>query len=279
MRRALRGAEVLPVQHRPREHLGGGGDVGVDQLVVTLAPDPGVPVAQVHLLAQQRRVVGPGVQDDRDDPARMQPGRGDVDGELPDRDLDAADSPVADSQDALGIRGHDQVDVIGSQAVVAEGRLDLLGMVHRQVDPARPAELQAVPLDRRSHRGGVDDRQHLLDVIGQQPVEQHLVAVPQVSQVQVLVQVVWLAEILRVNPRQLPLDGRDVNGEQAGQPERLPLGERERGTAVQVGGQQQGIASQPHPRHHALRCPGELIQGFRHPHHLPSGICGAARPG
>ena len=257
-------AEVLPVQQRIREQAGGHADVGVDQLVVALVPDPRVPVARVHILGQQGRVVGARVQDDRDDPARMQAGRGDVDGELPHRDLDAAHPPVADAQDALGVGGDDQVHVLGSQPVIAEGGLDLAGMIHRQEHPAGTAELIAVSLDGRPDGGGVDDRQHLGDVLGQQPVEQHLVAVPQAGQVQVLGQVIGLAEVLPVDPPQLSLDGRHALGQQAGQPERLPLGEGERRAPVQCGRGQQRGTTQPDPRHHALRSRDQVVQTFRH---------------
>jgi hypothetical protein len=226
-------AEVFPVQHRVREQPGRGTHISIDQLVILLAPHPRMPVAQVHGVIKQGLVVGPGVQHHRDDPARVQPGRGDVQGQLADGDRDAADAPVADAEDALGVGSHDQVDVVAAQPVVAEGRLDLAGIIHRQVDPARTAVLQAVPFDRGAHRRGVHDRQHLGDVLGEQPVEQHLVPVPQTSQVQVLGQVAGLAPVLRVHPRQLPLDRRDARGQQAGQAQRLPLGERERGTPVQ----------------------------------------------
>ena len=227
------GAEILPVQQRVREQPGGGADVGLDELVIPFAPHPRVPDAQVHFLAQQALVVGSGVQHDRDDPARVQAGRGGVDGQLPDRDRDAAHPPVTDAQDALRVGGHDQVHVIGSQAVVAEGRLHLVGMIHRQVHPARTAELQAVPLDHGPHRRGVHDRQHLGDVLGQQPVEQHLVAVPHMAEKDVLGQVVGLAQILRVDPVQVRLDRRHAVGQQAGEPQRLAFGQRERGAPVQ----------------------------------------------
>ena len=242
----------------------GHADVGVDQLVVALPPDPRMPGAEVHVLAQQDRVVGPGIQHDRDDPAGVQAGRGDVDGQLPGGDGDAAHPPVADAQDALGVGGHDQVHVLRPEPVVAEGRLDLAGMIHRQVHPARPAVLQAVPLDRGTDRGGIHDRQHLLDVIGQQPVEQHLVAVAHVAEEYVLGQVIGLAQVLGVYAPQVPLDRGHALGQQAGQPERLPLGVRERGAPVQHRRPQDHAAPQPDPRHHALVGRDELIRTFRH---------------
>ena len=87
------------------------------------------------------RLSVPDVQHDREHPARVHAGGGGVDGELADGDLDAADALVADAQDALGVGGDDQVDVIGAETRVAEGGLDVLGMIDRQVDAARAAVL------------------------------------------------------------------------------------------------------------------------------------------
>jgi hypothetical protein len=258
------GAEVLPVQHGVREKPGGGADIGVDQLVIPFTPDPRVPAAQVHVLGQQVRVVGPGVQHDRDDPAGMQAGRRGVDGQFPVRDRDAAHPPVADAQDALGVGGDDQVHLVGPKTVVAEGRLDLVGVIDRQVHPARTAEVQAVPLDHGPHRRGVHDRQHLVDVLGQQPVEQHLVAVPHLAEMQALGQVIGLAQVLRVDPPQLPLDRRHAVGQQPGEPERLPFGLRERGAPVQHRRREHRAAPQPDPRHYPLGCPGELKRTVGH---------------
>ena len=222
----------------------------------------------VHVVVEQRGIVGAGIQHDRDDAARVQPGRRDVHGELPDRDLDAADPPVPDAQDPLRIRGNDQVDLVGSEPVITKRGLDLVGMIHRQVDPARAAVLVAVPLDRRPDRRGVDDRQHLLDVVDQQPVEQDLVAVAQVGQVQVLGQVVGLAQVLRVHPGQLAVDRRDAVGQQAGQAQLGPLGHGERGPAVEQRRRQDGGAAQADPGHHPAGLRGEFI-GPIHSYHLP----------
>ena len=95
----------------------------------------------------------------------------------------------------------------GPEAVVAQGRLDVLRVVDRQVDPARAPVLVAEPFDRPADGRGVDDREHLLDVLGEQPVEQDLVAVAQVGQVDVPGQVVGLALVLGVDPPQLAVDG------------------------------------------------------------------------
>src|SRR4029453_13747224 len=117
------GAEVLPVQQGVGEHRGRGLDVGVDELVVALVPDPGVPGAQVHLVVEQGQVVGAHVQHHRDHPAGMDAGGGDVDGQLADGDVDAADALVPDAEDALGVGGHDEVHGVGAEAVVPKGGL------------------------------------------------------------------------------------------------------------------------------------------------------------
>ena len=50
--------------------------------------------------------------------------------------------------------------------VLRSASLDVLGVVDRQVHPPRAAELVGELLDRQPDGRGVDDRQHLLDVLG-----------------------------------------------------------------------------------------------------------------
>ena len=50
--------------------------------------------------------------------------------------------------------------------------------------------IRGCSVDRLAHGGGVHDRQHLFEVLGEQPVEQNLVAVAHVGQENVLGQVV-----------------------------------------------------------------------------------------
>ena len=184
-----------------------GGDVGVDQVVVPLVADPGVPGAEVHVVVEQLQVVGAHVQHDRQHPARVDAGGRGVHGELADGDLDPADTLVADAEDALGVGGDQQVNVIRPETGVAQGGFDVLRVVDRQVDAAGAAELLAEPLDRQADRRGVDDGQHLGDVLGEQPVEQHLVPIAEIGQVHPLPQVVGLLEVLGVDPAQLAFQG------------------------------------------------------------------------
>src|SRR6185436_2246121 len=135
------------------------------------AAHAGVPLAQVHRVVEQAQVVRAHVEDDGQHARRVDAGGGGVDGEFADADLDAAHALVADAEDALGVGGHQQVDVFRAQPGVVQGGLDVVEVVDREVDPAGAAELAGELFDRQPDGGGVDDRQHLLDVLGEQLVE------------------------------------------------------------------------------------------------------------
>ena len=53
-------------------------------------------------------------------------------------------------------------------------------------------------LHRHADRQIVDDRDHLAEVPGQQAVEQHLIAVVQGGQINILIERIWKALILSV---------------------------------------------------------------------------------
>jgi len=72
-------------------------------------------------------------------------------------------------------------------------------------------------------------------MLGQQPVEQHLVAVAHVGQEHVLGQIIGLASVLGVHPPQLALQCGYAAGQQALQPQQLALLRRERGAAIEHG--------------------------------------------
>jgi len=163
-----------------------------------------MPCAQVHVVIEQFQIVGAHVQYDRQHPARVDASGRRVDGELADGDLDAADALVADAQNALGVGGHQQVDVIRPETGVPQSGFDVLRMIHRQVDTSGAAEFLAEPLDRQPHRRGVHHRQHLGDVLGEQPVEEHLVAIAKVGQLHPLPQIVGLFRVLGVDPAHWP---------------------------------------------------------------------------
>ena len=60
---------------------------------------------------------------------------------LPIGDGHASDSPVADTEDLLGVRGDNQVDVVGAGAKILEGDVDAVWIVDAQVNAPRALEL------------------------------------------------------------------------------------------------------------------------------------------
>ena len=186
------GTEVLPVQQRVGEDLQCGGDVGVDEGVVGLLRGPLVPHAQIERVLEQLRPVGADIQDHRQGAGRVDAARRGVDGELAGRDVDAADAPVADAEDGLGVGGDDEVNLVGGQLRGAQGGLDLVRCIDAEIHTAWAAVLMAVLLDGLADRRGVDDGQQLAEVVDEHPVEQDLIAVVQGGQVDVLVEVAAL---------------------------------------------------------------------------------------
>ena len=199
----------------------------------------------------------------------MYPGRGDIHRQLADGNVDAADTLITDTQNPFGVGGHQQVDLVAGQPVVAQRVFDILRVVDRQVHPARPAVFVAVAFDRLAHGRGVDDRQHLLDVIGEQPIEEHLVAVPQIRQVHVLGQIVGLAAILSVNSPYLALQCGHTAGQQTLQAQRPPLVQCERRTPVEHGIGQHRATAGADPYAVALGRGAELVRCLVHGASLP----------
>jgi hypothetical protein len=101
------------------------------------------------------------------DAARVDPGRRGVDRQLADGDLNAADALVADAEDALGVGDDDEVDLVGSEAVLSSDSRSSGWSIERNTP--RGGGIRGEALDRLTDRRGVDDRQHLLEVVGEQP--------------------------------------------------------------------------------------------------------------
>ena len=164
-------------------------------------------MAEVERVGQEGRVVGPDVERDRQRERRMDAAAGRVQGELADRDGHPAGALVAETEDPLVVGDDDEPDVV-VRALAQELR-DPVAVGRGDPDAAGPpddvAELLARPPDRRR----VDDRQELLEVLGEEPVEERRVAVlerrhPDVA----LERVVLAAEVLELE-LDLLLDGQD----------------------------------------------------------------------
>ncbi len=107
----------------------------------------------------------------------------------------------------------------GSRFGGRQRRLDQLRGVDRQVHAPGPAVLVAVALDGLPDRRRVDDRQHLPQMVGQEPVEEDLVTVVEGGEEHVLGQRGGLGAVLGVGPGRLLLEGEHLVGHEARQPQ------------------------------------------------------------
>ena len=143
---------------------GHGLDVRVDEGVVALSAYPGVPVPDVRGIVQQTLAVGADIEHHRDHAGRVDAARRRVDRQLADRHFDAADAPIADSEDLLGVGRQDQVDIAGTGAEVGKRLLDRLGMVDGEIHAARTPALMVILLHRHADGQIVDDGDHFAQV-------------------------------------------------------------------------------------------------------------------
>jgi hypothetical protein len=213
--------EVLELDETAGPHLGHPGHERLDQRVVGGSAQPRRPVAQVQGIREQRRVVRPDIERHGEGQRRMDPAGGRVQRELADRDGHAAGALVTETQDPLVVGHDDQPDVV--ERALAQDVGDPVDVGWG--DPGAPsapddvAELLARPADRRR----VHDRQELLEVLGQQPVEERRVPILQCREPDVLLQGVVLDPDVLELQFDLLGDGQDAVGEQAVEPERLPF--------------------------------------------------------
>src|SRR6185312_1580568 len=116
----------------------------------------------------------------------MDPADQGVERKLADRDAHSADALVAQPEDALPVRHHDDVDV--ALGTVAQHLTQAFAVgVSDEESPWPPVDLTET-LAGLTDRRGVDDRHRLGDVVAKHPVEQRLVAVLQRAQVDVPVE-------------------------------------------------------------------------------------------
>ena len=184
----------------------------------------GVPLRQQRIL-QQRRVVGADVQTHGQTERGMDAGPGAVKDELADRDAHAAGALVAQAEDALVVRDHDQADVAVAQAVQA--RDNLAAVVRRDEQPARTAVDVAVALAGQPDGGRVDDRREAIEVLDEQAVKERLVAIQQGDEADVLLQRIALGEDMLQLRGHLQVDGHHRRGQQALDPQALAFLVRE----------------------------------------------------
>ena len=170
----------------------------------------------------------------------MDPGAGDVERELADGNSHAAGALVAEPQDALVVGDHDEPDVLVRKVSQAVGNpVDVVGC---EPDAAHVAHDVAVALARLADGRRIDDGHELVKVLHQHAVEEHLVAVEQTCETDVLLEVDrFLANVLELELHLLP-DRLGDRGQKPVQPELVALLRRE-GEALVRG----GILEQPDP--------------------------------
>ena len=195
---------------------------------VLVAFQPRVPPAEVERVLEQPLVVRADIERHREAARRVQAAGGDIERHLADRDAHAVRPEIAEAENALTV-GHDY-QVHARQRHALEDLVDVRDVVRAEVDAAVPpgdvTELQA----GLAHRGRVDNGDHLVEVLDQQPVEQHLVAVQEALQEDELLHVVGLAPEVLERSLHLVLERRHARAQQSREFQRqaLLLGERRR---------------------------------------------------
>ena len=239
----MAGAEILPVQagagafllHRRHEF--------IQKSQIGVAAEPGLPQAGIERIAEQLRAVGAHIQGHRQHPLRVETGAEGVHRQLALADVDAAHPLIADAEDPLRIGDQHHVDRALQAVTQHLGQPPLL--IGAEEHPFhRRAVAAAEALDHRPHRGGVDDRQHRLEVIRQKAVKQHQIAAAQtIHQGMALQRPLQRAELLP-HPLHLQLQAFHLLRQQPLQPQGAALGGREGRALVQPGIPQQGCTPQ-----------------------------------
>jgi hypothetical protein len=171
---------------------------------------------------------------------------GGVEGELADRDRHPAGALVAEAEDPLVVGHDDEPDIL--VRAVAEQVRDPVDHLRDDPDAARAAEDVAELLAGPPNRRCVDDRQELLEVLGEDAVEEGRIAVLEGGEADVALEVVGLAaEVLELE-EELVVNRQDPVRQQATQPEGVPFGVRKGEILGQQAAAEEGGAGQPDRR-------------------------------
>ena len=234
--------EVLPLDEGLREDGADGVHQLVEQRPVLVPAHALVAGAQVEGIVQQASIVRAHVEIDRQAARRVEPGADRVQRQLADGDRHATHPEVPQAEDGLVV-GDDEHATLGRRRCF-EDLPHAAAVPQRQVDTARAAEELAVLLADLPDGGRVDDRHHLVQVLGEKPVEERFVAVLHGTQEEVAVDVLLHLAVVRVGSGHLLLGCEDAGRYQARQPEAVALFQSETGALVQVGLVEQRFAAQ-----------------------------------
>jgi hypothetical protein len=198
--------EVLPLDQAARPHLLDAVDECIDEVVVSRTTKPGRAMPEVERIVEEALVVGADIERDRQRQRRVDPARRCVQRELADRDRHAAGALVAQPQDPLVVGHDDQANVL--VRAVAEDVRNPVAVGRRDPRAARPAEDVAELLAGAADGGRIDDRQKLLEVLSEEPVEEGRVAILERGQADVLLERIDLDPQVLQLQRDLFLDGQ-----------------------------------------------------------------------
>ena len=214
--------KVLELEQRARILLLHGPHEFLDEVEVRLAFQPLARIAEVQHVLAQVRVVRAHVEHHRQAlPRRNARARG-VERELADRNPHAVGAEIAQAQDPLPVGDDDDADVL--LGPVVQNLRDAAAIVRRDEEALRlPGDVRKLPA-RLAHRGRVDQRHDLVEVIDHRAIEQAFVALLQRGQRHVLVDVPrHPSQALHHARHELRLGGDRV-GQQSLESEAPPLG-------------------------------------------------------
>ena len=225
-------AEVFKMQQRVGEHFGGSFQIFGNQRVVACAAHAGVTVAEIGGVVEQRLVVSADVKVDGDGARGVDARRSGVHRQLADGNIRAVHAPVADTEDFFRVRYHQQIDIIRAEAQRRKRSADILRVVHIEIHGARAAVIATPLLDRFADGRVINNRQHFREMIGQELVVEHLVAVVQLVEKNVFLHVLLVGRELAIGARCLLVEGFHGDGQSAGEAIFCTFIDRERGAFV-----------------------------------------------
>ena len=164
--------------------------------------------SEVIRISDQLTVVGANIERDRECPRRLNACGGGVERELADGNAHAANTEIAESENALVVGDNDQTNLGAARCIAQQFRNS------RRVLGGDPCAARAAPdltpaLARLADGWRVDDRQELFNVLNKEAIEEGLVAILQRGEADVALEWVLLPPNLDQLYGDLLLEGQD----------------------------------------------------------------------
>src|SRR3989304_6015180 len=163
----------------------------------------------------------------------MDPRSRNVKGQFSHGDPHPPASLVPDTEYSFRVGRNDHLHIpVGKRL---ENLVNPVDVVRGQEYPPRIPEDVAEPLARKSDGRGIDERDHLLEMVQEKGMEKGLVPVLESAQIDIFFEIGRLGGEAFVSPRHLVLEGGWGRGEKTVKPESPSLIDRECGSLVQNG--------------------------------------------